>query len=126
MKDRDWMYAFNNNDTRHYVIMYAGEYTYKTDKLQKEMVSIPSSDVIDFTKLNIVKGIPSSDFMHGLYEEGCGKEKGCFAFPSGCIKYATCNLLITYKIVSYKSDEHGSINKLYVELKVIIQHNMKF
>ena len=96
--------------------MYAGEYTYETDILQKNSVSIPSSNVIDFAKYNIIKGINYPNFIH---EKGCGEEKGCFAYPSGCIKYATCSLLATYEITKFENARHGTIHQLYVELKVL-------
>ena len=32
-------------------------------------------------------------------EIGCGEEKGCFGYPSGCIQKQKCAMLSTYKYI---------------------------
>ena len=143
-----WMKDFNHNSHLHHVIMYAGEYDMVRDVLKKSKISHPSAQVIDFTKTQIVsakasimkdgglyeKGSVNVFTAHGthsrptpgasikeegrIYEKGCGTEKGCFGFPRGCIQYATCKLLVTYKKITPSSATLGKRPTLLMQMKV--------
>ena len=122
-----WMKDFNHNSHLHHVIMYAGEYDMVRDVLKQSKISHPSAQVIDFTKTQIVnakasikeaKESSSIKEDDGLYEKGCGTEKGCFGFPSGCIQYATCKLLVTYKKSAPSSATLGKRPTLRMQMKV--------
>ena len=124
----DWMKEFNENSHLHHVIMYAGEYDIDRDVLKQSKISHPSAEVIDFTKTQIVHAkasIMKDGRLYekvkedgGLYEKGCGTEKGCFGIPRGCIQYATCKLLVTYKKIAPSSATLGKIPKLRMQMKV--------
>ena len=130
-----WMKDFNHNSHLHHVIMYAGEYDIDRDVLKKSKISHPSAQVIDFTKTQVVNAkasIKEDGGLHergvnaktsikddnGLYEKGCGTKKGCFGFPRGCIQYATCKLLVTYRKIAPSSATLGKRPKLRMQMKV--------
>ena len=113
-----WMKDFNHNSHLHHVIMYAGEYDIDRDVLKKSKISHPSAQVIDFTKTQVVNAKASIKEDGILYEKGCGTEKGCFGFPRGCIQYATCKLLVTYKKITPSSDTLGNRPRLQMQMKV--------
>ena len=111
----DWIDDFQSNDKNLHVIMYAGKYEYETDTLKKHKTSFSSFEAIDFSKVNIAKGVDENIANQGLFEDGCGKDKGCFGSPSGCINYANCEVLVTYRKVL---EEFGDDDEIYFELKV--------
>ena len=37
-------------------------------------------------------------------EIGCGEQKGCFGYPSGCVKSQKCAMLATYKYIHVPVD----------------------
>ena len=137
-----WMKDFNHNSHLHHVIMYAGEYDIDRDVLKKSKISHPSAEVIDFTKTEIVNAkasikedggayknaeevstqiVSAKAYIKedgGFYEQGCGTEKGCFGIPRGCIQYATCKLLVTYKKIAPSSVTKGKRPKLRMQMKV--------
>ena len=134
-----WMKDFNHNSHLHHVIMYAGEYDIDRDVLKKSKISHPSAQVIDFTKTQIVSakasikegGGAKASIKEdgGLYEKGCGTEKGCFGFPRGCIQYATCKLLVTYKKITPSSATLGKRTTLLMQMKVgyiVILYSFKY
>ena len=113
-----WMKDFNHNSHLHHVIMYAGEYDMARDVLKKSKISLSSAQVIDFTKTQVVSAKASIKEDGELYEKGCGTEKGCFGFPRGCIQYATCKLLVTYRKIAPSSATLGKRPKLRMQMKV--------
>ena len=130
-----WMKDFNHNSHLHHVIMYAGEYDIDHDVLKKSKIAHPSEEVIDFTKTQIVnakasikedgglheKGVNAKASIKedvALYEKGCGTEKGCFGIPRGCIQYATCKLLVTYRKIAPSSATLGKRPTLLMQMKV--------
>ena len=113
----DWMYEFNNNATRHYVLLAAGEFNSRTGRLTDHQRNrVPSLDVVDFSKLYNVEGVADPLTVHPWLEKGCGNqegEKGCFGYPYDCVRYASCRLLATYK-------KNG--NRLSMQLQVRNQY----
>ena len=114
LNDHDWIIEFTNNFKTQHVIMYAGEYEYETDTLQKHKISFSSSEAVDFSNVNIANGVNESHALQGLLEIGCGKQKGCFGYPPGCINYANCEVLVTYR---NGMDKYGK-EEIHFELKV--------
>ena len=75
-------------------------------------------DTKEDTKTQVVSAKASIKEDGRLYEKGCGTEKGCFGFPSGCIQYATCKLLVTYKKIAPSSATLGKRPTLRMQMKV--------
>ena len=119
INDYEWLNHFNGNSKSHHIIMFAGEYEYETDTLRKrtkDEAYFASSDFIDFSDNKIVRGMNFYDASVGVIEDRCGKEdKGCFGYPSGCLKYANCEVIARYW---KKRESYGSDMELNVELKV--------
>ena len=112
------MKDFNHNSHLHHVIMYAGEYDIDRDVLKPSKISLPSAQVVDFTKTEIVRAKAAIKEDGELYEKGCGTEKGCFGIPRGCIQYGTCKLLVTYRKIAPNSATLGKRPKLLMQMKV--------
>ena len=114
-----WLNHFNGNSKSHHIIMFAGEYEYETDTLRKQTKDeafFASFNLINFSENKIARGVDIYNASVGIIEDGCGKEdKGCFGYPSGCIKYANCDVLAMYW---KKPESYGSDMELNVELKV--------
>ena len=112
---RDWIYEFNNNGTLHYILMVAGEYDAKTDRLQDHKDNrIMSADVVDFTQHKIVKSVYNPLTFHPKLERGCGENKGCFGYPYGCVEMESCTLLATFN--------YNEQNRIHIQMQVCDQH----
>ena len=49
---------------------------------------------------------PVVGVIHPWYENGCGVEKGCFAFPKKtCIEDSWCEMLATWKPATYDDED---------------------
>ena len=125
INDYEWLNHFNGNSKSHHIIMFAGEYEYETDTLRKrtkDEAYFASSDFIDFSDNKIVRGMNFYDASVGMIEDRCGKEdKGCFGYPSGCIKYANCDILAKY----WKKRESGAGNDMELNVKLKVQRIMR-
>ena len=80
--------SFNLNEESFYLLLAKGPLA--ENKIQIHQVKDISPEPIKLDELRIVSKIQESIY------DNCGKSKGCFGYPDGCVTNHSCDALMTY------------------------------